>query len=134
MFGALDTSASGMVAQRTRLDVIAANLANRNAIYDDQGNYAPYRRRIPIFATGDSETGRGDGVHVSKVLLDQSDLRQVYEPGHPEADANGYVGYPNIDPTTELINAMEASRAYEANITAAEATKTMMQSSLRLLA
>lgn len=134
MFGSLDISASALVAQRTRLEVISANLANRNAIYDAEGNYAPYRRRVPVFAQGDPSRGSREGVHVAEILLDNSDLRRAYEPGHPEADEQGYVQYPNIDPTVEVVNAMEASRAYEANITAAEATKSMMQSSLRLLA
>ena len=66
--------------------------------------------------------------------LDDSPFRRVHEPGHPDADAEGYLHYPNIDPAMEMVNAMEANRAYEANITAVEATKTMMNSALRLLA
>ena len=85
--------------------------------------------RLAIPASGSSE-----GVHVQKILLDQSPFRKAYEPGHPNADAQGYVEYPNIDSSMEMVNALEASRAYEANITAAEAAKTMMQSSLRLIA
>jgi flagellar basal-body rod protein FlgC len=134
MFGVLDTSTSALVAQRVRLETIAVNLANANSIYDAKGNYAPYRRRVPVFAPGDPATGKAAGVHVARILIDDSPLRPVYEPGHPHADANGYVYYPNIDPTMEQINALEASRAYEANIVAAEATKSMMQASLRLLA
>lgn len=134
MFGVLDTSTSALVAQRVRLETISANLANANSIYDAQGNYSPYRRRVPVFAPGDPTTGNASGVHVARILIDESPLRPVYEPGHPHADANGYVYYPNIDPTMEQINALEASRAYEANIVAAEATKSMMQASLRLLA
>lgn len=134
MFGALDISTSALVAQRTRLQVIAANVANKDAIYDPQGNYAPYRRRIPVFATGDPATGAGAGVHVKQIALDDSPLRRVYDPTHPEKDAQGYVYYPNIDTAIEMVNALEASRAYEANITAAEATKAMMRSGLRILA
>lgn len=134
MFGALDISTSALVAQRTRLNTISANMANQNTIEDANKNYAPYRRRIPIFATGDPATGNALGVHVKEIELDRGPLRNVYDPTHPFADADGYVKYPNIEPTHEMINALEASRAYEANITAAEATKGMIQTSLRLLA
>ena len=134
MFGALDISTSALVAQRTRLNTISANLANRFSVEDAEGNYAPYRRRVPIFAAGDPATGAAEGTHVKDILLDPAPLRRVYEPGHPYADADGYVKYPNVDPAIELVNALEASRAYEANITAAEATKSMLQAGLRLLA
>ncbi len=134
MFGALDISASALVAQRTRMEVIAANMANRDAIEDANGNYAPFRRRIAVFAPGDPATGKHEGVHISDILLDSSPLRAKWEPGHKHADAKGYVYYPNIDPAMEMVNALEATRAYEANITAAEATKSMIQSALRLMA
>jgi flagellar basal-body rod protein FlgC len=134
MFGALDVSTSALVAERTRLDVSSANLANMNTITDAQGNYAPFRRRIAIFAQGDPVSGDPDGVHVAQIAQDQSPFRLEYKPGSPFADANGYVKYPNIDPAMEMVNALEASRAYEANITAAEATKTMMTDALQLLA
>jgi flagellar basal-body rod protein FlgC len=134
MFGALDISASGLVAQRTRVEVIAANIANQNSVLDAKGNYSPYRRRIPIFAPGDPSSGNKLGVHVKKIMLDSAPFHRKSEPGSPHADAEGYVNYPNIDPSMEMVNALEASRAYEANITTAEATKTMLRSSLRLLA
>ena len=134
MFGALDISASGLTAQRTRMDVIAANLANKDAIYDTQGHYAPYRRRSVEFAAGDPASGSGMGVHVQSIQQDSSPLKARYEPGSPLADARGNVYYPNVDSTIELVNALEASRAYEANITAAQTTKQMIQSSLQLLA
>ena len=134
MFGSLDVSTSGLIAQRTRMEVIAANLANKDSIYDAQGNYAPFRRRVPIFAHGDPATGSAEGVHVQKILFDPGPFRQVYDPGHPNADGKGYVSFPNVDSSVEMVNALEASRAYEANVTAAEATKVMLQSSLRLLA
>lgn len=134
MFGALDISTSGMLAQRLRLNVISANLANQFSTMDADGNAAPFRRRIPVFAPGDPATGNDLGVHVREVMLDQSPFRQVYEPNHPAANAEGYVNYPNVDPMVEMINAIEASRAYEANITAAEASKSMVSQALRLLA
>ncbi|MCC7192124.1 MAG: flagellar basal body rod protein FlgC [Phycisphaeraceae bacterium] len=134
MFGLLDISTSGLVAQRTRMESIAANIANKSSLYDAQGNYAPYRRRVPILAAGDPATGSKEGVHIAKIDFDQSAFNRKYEPGHPNADRDGYVMYPNVSPEIEMINALEASRAYEANIMAAEATKNMMQTSLRLLA
>ena len=134
MFGSLDISTSALVAQRTRLEVISANLANRSSIYDAKGNYAPYRRRVPLLAAGDPDSGNLLGVHVKEIQLDQSEFRKVFDPGHPDADAGGYVQFPNIEPAVELVNALEASRAYEANITAVEATKSILQASLRLIA
>lgn len=116
------------------MNVISSNLANTNTIYNAEGEYAPFRRRIAVFEPGDPSTGSAAGVHVAEILLDQNPFRKVYEPGNPNADAKGYVDYPNINPTMERINALEASRAYEANITAAEATKTMIRESMRLLA
>jgi flagellar basal-body rod protein FlgC len=131
MFGSLDISTSALVAQRTRLNVISANMANANSI-DEQGN--AFRRRITVFAPGDPSTGKSDGVHVKQIMLDDAPFRKVWDPAHEFADASGYVEYPNISVVTEQINAMEASRAYEANLTAAEATKSMIQASLRLIA
>lgn len=134
MFGAMDVSTSALVAQRTRMDVISANLANQDTIYDADGNYSPYRRQIAVFAPGDPSTGSDHGVHVREILYDDAPFRREYMPGHPEADADGYIEKPNVDSTMEMINALEASRAYEANITAADATKAMFQRSLSLLA
>lgn len=134
MFGSLDISASALVAQRTRLETIAANMANKESILDANGNYSPYRRRFTVFAPGDPSSGSNNGVHVQEIMLDQSPLQRRHEPESPFADAQGYVNYPNIDSAMEMINALDASRAYEANITVAEATKSMMQTSLRLLA
>ena len=137
MFGALDTSASALVANRTRLDVISANIANANTIDDGSGNNVPFRRRLAILAPGadGSPSGRNrPGVHVQEIELDQAAFRKQFQPDHPLADEQGYVKYPNIDSMTEQINALEVSRAYEANIQAAEATKTMLRAALRLLA
>jgi len=134
MFGALDISTSALVANRTRLNVVAANMANQNSIMNAEGEYEPYRRRIPILSPGDPSRGSTAGVHVREIELDQSPFRKIYEPGHKFADEDGYVNYPNIDSSIEQVNAMEASRAYEANITAAEATKSMMSTAMRLLA
>ncbi|MEX0887713.1 MAG: flagellar basal body rod protein FlgC [Phycisphaeraceae bacterium] len=134
MYGSLDVSTSALVAQRTRMHTVAANMANANSIYDADGNYSPYQRRVAVFAPGDPARGSDAGVHVREILLDDAPFRRVHEPGHPEADEAGYVMYPNVDPMMEQVNALDASRAYEANITAAEATKMMIRTSLKLLA
>lgn len=143
MYGSLDISVSGMIAQRTRLETIAANLANSDAVLDANGQPNPFRRRIAMLAPGNpdasSRAGRAGGVHVAAIELDQAPFRRVYDPTSPIARPagdpdEGYVYYPNIDPTIEQINALEASRSYEANIAAAEATKTMLAQALRLIA
>ena len=134
MFGSLDVSTSGLVAQRTRMHTVAANMANANTIYDADGNYSPYQRRIAVFAPGDPSRGSANGVHVREIMLDDAPFRREYQPGHPEADEAGYVMYPNVHPLMEQVNALDASRAYEANIAAAEATKSMIRTSLQLLA
>lgn len=138
MYGILDISVSGMVAQRTRLNVIQANIANADSIEDAQGNFAPYLRRSAMFAPGDpaarTGSGQAQGVHVAEIKMEETALRKRYEPGHPYADKDGMLTVPDINPVTEQINAMEASRAYEANVVAAETTKAMMNAALRLLA
>lgn len=137
MYGTLDISTSGLIAQRTRLDAASANIANSRAILDAQGNLNPYRRREVFLAAGDphasTPAGRELGVQVAAIEANPDAVRWEYEPGSPYADARGYVPYPDIDPVTEQINAMEAVRAYEANITVAESTKTMMAQALRLI-
>ncbi|MDX2114371.1 MAG: flagellar basal body rod protein FlgC [Planctomycetota bacterium] len=143
MYGVLDISVSGMVAQRVRMDTIAANLANRDTILDAEGNPNPFRRRSVIFTPGDpdatSDRARQLGVHVSAIEEDQGDFRKVWDPDSPYArpvgtpDA-GYVYFPNVDSVTENINAVDAVRAYEANVAAAEATKSMLAQALRLIA
>jgi flagellar basal-body rod protein FlgC len=133
MFGALDISTSGLVAQRVQLDTIAGNIANVQTTRRADGLPGPYRRQAALFSNGDG--AGGPGVHVEKIVEDtQGKPRAVHDPDHPDADAEGIVYYPNIDLATEMINAMVAVRAYEANVTAIEATKSIMASTLRLLA
>jgi flagellar basal-body rod protein FlgC len=142
MYGALDISTSGLIAQRARIDAISANIANQGTILDAQGNVNPYRSRIVHFAPGDptakTAAGRKMGVHVSQIELDRSPFNMRWEPDSPYAYKSGpnagYVPSPNVNPVIEQINAMEAARAYEANIVAAEATKTMTAQALRLIA
>lgn len=138
MWGSLDIPTSGMVAQRIRLEAIASNIANKNAILDAQGDYNPYRRRAAEFAAGDpsaqTRSGQELGVHVASISINQDALRAEYDPTSPYADASGFVMVPDIDPIVEQVNAMEATRAYEANVVAAEAIKSTMAQALRLLA
>lgn len=143
MYGSLDISVSGMIAQRTRMDVIASNLANKDAVADSAGRPNPFRRKMAVFMPGDpnaaNPNARQLGVHVGAIEEDQAEFRKVFDPTSPYARPEGspdagYVYFPNVDPVKEQVNAMDAMRAYEANATAAEATKAMMAQALRLIA
>ena len=143
MYSSLDISVSGMVAQRTRLNTIAANIANADATRDADGNLAPYRRRFTVFSPGDPSSNnpnaREMGVHVRTILQDHGPPRLRWDPGHPDAQPDGspnagYVELPNIHTPTEQINSLEAQRAYEANVTSAEAFKAMVAQALRIIA
>lgn len=134
MFGSLDISTSALVAQRTRSETIAANLANMSAIQDKNGENNPFRRRLAVFAPGDPKNGNANGVHVREIVEDQRPFKKRFMPGHPLADEKGYVKFPNIDSMMEQINMLTTARAYEANITASEATKSMIRAGMRLLA
>ncbi len=139
MYGALDISTSGMIAQRDRLAAISANLANRDSISPDG---TPYRAKRVYFQVGDPSAGTADGrklgVHIAQIRDDPSALGSHFDPSSPFAQKSGpqagYVLESNVDPVVEQVNAMEAGRAYEANVVAAEATKAMVAQSLRLLA
>ncbi len=134
MYGSLDISTSALIAQRTRMDVISANVANKTSLFNEAGEYEPYRRRTVLLGTGDPDSGSKMGVHIAAIEFDQSDLLKKYQPSSPYADDDGYVLYPNVNTVIETMNAMEASRSYEANITAIEATKSMMSAALRIIA
>lgn len=133
MFGAFDISTSALNAQRIRLDTIASNIANVDTVIGPDGKPAPYRRIFPVFQPQRTSEG-GAGVSVKSIEYDSTDFRKQFEPGSPAADANGWVSYPNVNLSTEYVNALETTRAYEANITAVETTKSMMNSTLHLLA
>jgi flagellar basal-body rod protein FlgC len=149
MYGLFDVSTSGMIAQRVRLEAASANLANQNSLLDSKGNIAPYRRREVMLAAGDgksglegadgAQSGRSFGVHIAEIQVDKSDPVPVkYDPTSPYAYKDGpykgYVAMTGINPAVETVNAMEAVRAYEANVMAAEATKQMVAAALRLIA
>jgi flagellar basal-body rod protein FlgC len=137
---AMDISVSGIEAQRITMELIASNLANINTTRTVYGG--PYRRRVPVlseksisFAEELSRAERklhGGGVEVTDVVEDSSPFQKVYKPGHPDADEQGFVSLPNVDMSTEMVDLMYSSRLYEANITAFNATKKMMQDTLQL--
>lgn len=132
MFDILKAGASGLVAQRTRMDTIANNVLNINTTRNENGEKIPFRRRLVELSPGDGQGG--NGVHVRSIKQDPSAFNLRHEPGHPDADVNGNVLYPNVDLSIEYVNMMEASRAYEANITMMDTAKQMFSSALRLIA
>jgi len=134
MFDSLDIGASGLTAQRLRMDTIAGNVANMNTTRDAQGRPNPYRRRFVVFAPGAPGDAALPGVHVAGVQVDRSPFTKRFDPGNPDADKDGYVLYPNVDLAIEQVNMLEASRAYEANVTMIETTKAMITATLRLIA
>ena len=132
MIRALDISSSALTAQRTRLDVIASNIANAEVTRQEDGTPVPYRRRLVTFTSGDGNGG--PGVHVDAVQLDPSPFQTRYDPGHPDADTRGYVQLPNVSLTMEYVDALVASRAYEANVAMMNVTRNMVQLAIRALA
>ncbi len=136
MFSALDVSTSALVAQRIRLNAISSNLANMSTTRNERGEPEAYQPRFVVFQTDHDLTtsGGGKGVKVRSVEFDTSPPRMKFQPGHPDANPQGYVAYPNIDLTTEFVDALEATRAYEANIGVIEVTNNLGQQTLRILA
>jgi len=139
LFNTLDISASGLSAERLRMDLIAGNLANVDTTRTSSGG--PFRRQLAVFQARDYYTERapgiklpnaGGGVRVVKIVEDQSPLKQVYDPSHPDADAEGYVFYPNVNPILELADLITASRAYEANLSCLETGKQMIMKALTI--
>jgi flagellar basal-body rod protein FlgC len=140
LFDALGISSTGLTAQRLRMDVTAENLSNAQSV--------GYRRKDVVVREapgGDAGFGgalrtamaagspAGSGVQVQQITTDQSPGRKVYDPGHPDADAQGYVTLPNVNPVTEMVDLIDSSRAYEANVTAMQAAKQMFTKTLDLL-
>ena len=148
LMGSLNVSASGMSAQRTRMDIIAQNIANVNTTRDENGK--PYRRQTVVFAEKNdsnfesflrsARTGisgkadkLGDGVKITGIAEDHvTPMKMVYDPAHPDADEDGYVTMPNVNTVTEMTNLIDATRSFEANVTAFNATKSMAQKSLEI--
>ena len=142
MFSAFNINASGMTAQQYRMDIISENVANANTTRTSDGT--PYRRKVVTFEEKNnanmsfhnilgrtSKQYQGSGVKVAKVSEDyNTEMNMVYDPSHPDADENGYVTYPNVNIVTEMTNLIDASRSYEANATAFNASKTIAQAGL----
>ncbi len=129
-FSAIDTSASGLAAQRRRLDAIADNIANAETTRTQQGG--PYQRKHVVFEEIASRELGEQGVRVSEVTEDPRPPRLVYNPGHPDADANGYVAMPNVNIVEEMVDMISATRSYEANAAALNASKAMARKALEL--
>lgn len=134
MFHTIDVSTSGLVAQRHRMDTIAANIANVNTTRDEHGEPSPFQRRLVTFESRKLPGGEGLAVGHRVEADEASEPRKVHQPGHPDADADGNVAYPNINLVTEFVNAVEASRAYEANVSAIDMSKQMIMQTLKILA
>ena len=140
---ALNISASGMTAERMRLDIAAENIANINTTRTENGG--PYRRKMVVFEPIEEnsfasafrselsrQSSNGGGVRVAQIVEDPSDFRMVYNPEHPDADENGYVQMPNVDLLKETVDSMAASRANDANLTAFNTIKTMASKALEI--
>lgn len=150
LFGVMDISGSALEAERVRAEVVAANMANANTTRTESGK--PYQRQHVVFQSSavdqpqdfastllssagspDRSAGVGEGVRVSAVVSDTAAPLQRYDPGHPDANAKGFVTYPNINPLTEMVDLMGAQRAYGMNVSAVTAAKSMIASTLDLL-
>lgn len=143
LFGSINTSSSGLTAERLRMDIISKNIANANTTRTANGT--PYKRQVVTFKAAETESFKthlskyvnknnniGNGVEVTSIKEDQSAFKRVYDPGHPDADKKGYVLMPNVNIVTEMINMISATRAYEANVTALNSSKSMMMKALEI--
>jgi flagellar basal-body rod protein FlgC len=138
MFGTLDISTSALTAYRTQMDVAAGNIAMKDVTRDENGVSVPFRRRVALLAPGDSASRtQHPGVHVSAIVDDPTPFGLRWDPDHVDAikegDKAGYVRTSNVDYQTEMVNAMIAARAYEANVTVMEMSKRLISTSLQLL-
>jgi flagellar basal-body rod protein FlgC len=140
MFNVLDVSASALVAQRTRLNAISGNIANLSTTRNERGESKPYEPRFVVFQTDPSVAGPGgaEGVRVSSVEVEHVEPVWKYQPGHPDAirsgERQGWVAYPGLDMNREFVDALEATRAYEANLGVIEVSKSLAQQTLKILA
>lgn len=138
LFRNFDISASALTAERLRMDTISNNIANANTTRTPDGG--PYKRQVPVFAevlenATNGQVGAGSqpaGVRVTEIRSLNSQPRMVYDPTHPDANADGYVAYPDINVVSEMVNLITASRSYEANVTAFNSAKDMYKASLDL--
>ncbi|WP_336183046.1 flagellar basal body rod protein FlgC [Bacillus sp. 205(2023)] len=145
-FQSLNVSASALTAQRLRMDVVSSNLANIDTTRAKQvnGEWVPYRRKmVSLQSKGESFSSIlnskmsgsgnvGNGVKVTKIIEDNSDFNLVYDPTDPDANAEGYVQKPNVDPLKEMVDLVSSTRSYEANVTAMNASKGMLMKALEI--
>ncbi len=140
-FGSMDTSTSGLTAQRLRLDVISQNIANSSTTRTPEGG--PYRRKAVLFEPINNQgnfssvlnkytSAKNNGVRVSEIVEDNKPFPIVYDPTHPDADERGYVQLPNVNMIEEMVNMISASRSYEANVTAFNSMKAMVTKALEI--
>ena len=139
MLRALDISTSALVAQRTRLNAVSGNIANISSLKDENGKPSPYQAREVVFQTDNNLTTSGaSGVKVDEIKTSDAEPLYRYQPNHPLAIQKGkwkgYVAYPNIDLTTQMVDALESTRAYEANVGVMEITKNLSRETLTILA
>ncbi len=127
---AMNIAASALKAQQARMRIIAENMANSDSTARTAGG-DPYRRQVPVFAP--QKVQGGEGVWMSKVEPDEKPFKTEYDPGHPGADAQGYVKLPNVDPLVEAMDMREAQRAYEANLNVIETSRAMQMRTLDML-
>ncbi|QDP40171.1 flagellar basal body rod protein FlgC [Radiobacillus deserti] len=147
IFNSINTSASALTAQRLRMDTVSSNLANAEttrATINENGEYEPYRRKMVVFQPKDASfnsflqraragsSSVGNGVRVKEIVEDDEPFKLVYNPNHPDANEEGYVQLPNVDPLQEMVDLMSATRSYEANVTALNATKGMLLKALEI--
>jgi flagellar basal-body rod protein FlgC len=138
LFRNFEISASALTAERLRMDIIANNIANANTTKTKEGG--PYQRQVPVFAQmlereiteQGTPTTRPAGVKVTRIQSDNQPPRLVYDPAHPDANAQGYVAYPDINVITEMVDLIGSSRAYEANVSAFNAAKDMFRAALEM--
>lgn len=141
MFKTIDIAASGLTAERLRMDIISNNIANVNSTRTEAGG--PYQRQMPVFAPREAESFAtildraqtqmsSEGVRVVGITKDTSPLKRVYDPHHPDADKDGYVTMPNVNVVSEMVDMISASRSYEANVTVVNAAKSMAMKALEI--
>lgn len=139
LFGSLQVSASGMAAERTRAELLVENMANAETTHTPEGG--PYRRKDVVFSSEEEaspfsavfQNEVGTGVTVSDVITDTRDPIKRYMPGHPDADADGYVAFPNMNPAEDMVDLLSSQRSYEADVAAISSVKDMISRSIDIL-
>lgn len=145
LFNGLNISSSALTTQRLRMDVVSSNIANANSTRAEfeNGEWQPYRRKMVELQPKENQfdsyldkamgkSSGGGGVKVNEITEDQTPFKMIYNPDHPDSNEDGYVQMPNVDPLKEMVDLMGATRSYEANVTAFNATKSMMMKALEL--